>query len=130
MTETAEEALCKLSGGTVLDVATGGGGFIDFLMNNLKDYKEITGIDCNGLALETARKSHGQENIHFQLMDAAHMDFPDEHFNTVCIANSLHHMANLSGVLSEMRRVGKPEGIKEGNNNSVTTSAPGIWMIG
>ena len=110
LTETAEEALCKLSGGTVLDVATGGGGFIDFLMNNLKDYKEITGIDCHGLRLETARKSHGQENIHFQLMAAAHMDFPDEHFNTVCIANSLHHMANLPGMLSEMRRVCKPGG--------------------
>jgi ubiquinone/menaquinone biosynthesis C-methylase UbiE len=108
--DTGEEALSKLSGGHVLDVATGGGGFITFLMENLKDYTEITGIDCNERPLEAARKSHGQANIHVQRMDAARMDFPDSHFDTVCISNSLHHMADLPGVLTEMLRVCKPGG--------------------
>jgi ubiquinone/menaquinone biosynthesis C-methylase UbiE len=110
ITETAEDALNKLSGGHVLDVATGGGGFINFLMENLLGYTEITGIDCNEHPLETARKVYGQENIHFQRMDAARMDFPNSHFNTVCIANSLHHMADPPNVLSEMMRVCKPGG--------------------
>ena len=109
-TETAEEALSKLCGGSVLDVATGGGGFINILMENLKDYTEITGIDCIERPLETARKLHSQENIHFQRMDATRLDFPDGDFDTVCIANSLHHMADLSSVLSEMMRVCKPGG--------------------
>ncbi len=110
MIETAEEALSKLSGGLVLDVATGTGGFINFLIDNLKDYTEITGIDCNERPLEAAGKSYGQENIYFKHMDAARMDFPDSHFDTVCIANSLHHMANLPNVLKEMMRVCKPGG--------------------
>jgi ubiquinone/menaquinone biosynthesis C-methylase UbiE len=110
ITETAEDALNKLSGGHVLDVATGGGGFINFLTENLLAYTEITGIDCNEHPLETARKSYGQENIHFQRMDAARMDFPNSHFDTVCIANSLHHMADLPNVLSEIMRVCKPDG--------------------
>ncbi len=93
-----------------MEVATGSGGFVTFLMENLKDYTEITGIDCNERPLEAARKSHGQENIHFQRMDAARMDFPDCHFDTVSIANSLHHMSDLTGVLSEMMRVCKPGG--------------------
>jgi ubiquinone/menaquinone biosynthesis C-methylase UbiE len=110
MVETAEEALSKLSGGRVLDVATGGGGFITFLTENLKDFIDIIGIDCNERPLEAARKSHSLGNIRFQYMDAARMDFPDRHFDTVCISNSLHHMTDLPSVFSEMMRVCKPGG--------------------
>jgi ubiquinone/menaquinone biosynthesis C-methylase UbiE len=106
----AEEALFKISGGRILDVATGGGGFITYLIENLHDYGEITAIDHNERALEAARKSHCMENIHFRCMDAARMDFTESTFDTVCIANSLHHMADVSGVLSEMVRVCKPGG--------------------
>ncbi len=108
--ETAEDALSKLSGGYVLDVATGGGGFINFLTENLKNYLEITGIDCNEKPLDAARKSHSQANIHFLCMDAARMDFPDGRFDIVCISNSLHHMSDLPRVLAEMKRVCKPGG--------------------
>ena len=108
--ETAEERLNQLSGGYILDVATGRGGFINYLVDNLKDYTDITGIDSNELTLEAARKSHVQEDHHFLCMDAAHMDLPDEHFDMVSMANSLHHMADLPGVLSEMVRVCKPGG--------------------
>jgi ubiquinone/menaquinone biosynthesis C-methylase UbiE len=108
--ETIEEALNQLTGGHVLDVATGRGGFINYLVDNLQDYSEITGIDSNELTLEAARKSHAQPNLRFLSMDAAHMDFADEHFDLVCIVNSLHHMADLPGVLSEMVRVCKPGG--------------------
>jgi ubiquinone/menaquinone biosynthesis C-methylase UbiE len=108
--ETAEGALSQLSGGYVLDVATGGGGFINFLMENLKDYLEITGIDCNEKPLDAARKSYSQANIHFMRMDAALMEFPDGRFDTVCISNSLHHMTDLPRVLAEMKRVCKPGG--------------------
>jgi ubiquinone/menaquinone biosynthesis C-methylase UbiE len=108
--EKAEEALGKLSGGHILDVATGGGGFITFLMENLKDYTDVTGIDNNERPLEAARKTHTLENIRFQCMDATRMDFPNSYFDTVCISNSLHHMADLPGVMQEMMRVCKPGG--------------------
>ena len=108
--DTGEEALSKLSGGHVLDVATGSGGFIQFLMDNLDDYKEFTGIDNNPRSLEAATQAHPQENVHFRQMDATQMDFPDRHFDTVCMANSLHHMADLPGALAEMKRVLKPGG--------------------
>jgi ubiquinone/menaquinone biosynthesis C-methylase UbiE len=108
--ESAEEALSKISGGHVLDVATGSGGFITFLLDNIKDFKEITGIDHNEHPLEAARKAYSQENIRFLRMDAARMGFPNSCFNTVCIAYSLHHMADLPGVLMGMMRVCKPGG--------------------
>lgn len=43
-------------------------------------------------------------------MDALKMDFADASFDTVCIANSLHHMEDAPAVLSEMLRVLKPGG--------------------
>ena len=107
---TVENLLSTISGGNILDVATGSGGFITFLSDNLEDFTEITGIDCNERTIEAARKVHSQHNIHFLLMDATHLDFPEGHFDTVCIANSLHHMADLPTVLSEMLRVCKPGG--------------------
>jgi ubiquinone/menaquinone biosynthesis C-methylase UbiE len=110
MVDTAEETLSRLIGGRVLDVATGSGGFITFLTENLKEYTDITGIDSSERPLEAARKSHSLETIHFQCMDAARMDFPDGNFDTVCMVNSMHHMADLRRVFSEMRRVCKPGG--------------------
>lgn len=108
--ETAEDALSRLSAGEVLDVATGRGGFISFLMDNLADYRQITGIDMSVSSLVAARQAYPQENIHFMLMDAACLDFSDEHFDTVCIANSLHHIKDMDAVLSEVVRVCKAGG--------------------
>jgi ubiquinone/menaquinone biosynthesis C-methylase UbiE len=109
-TKRAEQALGQLSAGHILDVATGNGSFITYLLDNIQDFHEITAIDLNERSLEAARKAHPQENIHFLCMDAAHCDFQDGHFDTVCIAYSLHHMDNLPAVLAEMLRVCRPGG--------------------
>ena len=108
--EKAEQALGQISAGHILDVATGNGGFITYLLNNIKDFTEITAIDLNERPLKTARKAFTQDNIQFLCMDAAHCDFPEANFDSVCIANSLHHMGNLPLVLTEMLRVCKPGG--------------------
>jgi ubiquinone/menaquinone biosynthesis C-methylase UbiE len=110
MVETAEETLSKISGGHVLDVGTGAGDFISFLRENMQDYIDIIGIDCNEQLLKDARLTHNLENIRFQYMDAARMDFSDSAFDTVCMSNSMHHMADLPRVLYEVMRVSKPGG--------------------
>src|SRR5512141_3036012 len=105
-----QQALGTLSGGRVLDVATGRGNFISTLIENLRDYIEVVGIDTNADTLEAARENFTQDNIRFAVLDAARLDFPDESFDTVCISNSLHHLADLPQVLAEMRRVLKSNG--------------------
>lgn len=108
---TTKEALNQISGGRVLDVATGSGQFIPFLIENLKDNDEIIGIDTSEKAAKAFDKDfHDNPRVHYQHMDAAHMDFPDSSFDTVCISNSLHHMPDPAAVLREMRRVLRPGG--------------------
>lgn len=103
--------LHTLSAGRVLDVATGRGGFADYIVQNVKDYTELVGIDSverNETAFQQTFAN--QPKISFRCMDAAHLDFADASFDTVCMASSLHHMTDPRAVLAEIDRVLKPGG--------------------
>ncbi len=105
-----KRVLGAISGGSVLDIATAEGGFVNVLIQNLKDYTEIIGIDVSEKFIQTARKTFEQPTIRFIVMDAERMDFESRRFDTVTIAISLHHMANIPQVLAEAVRVLKPGG--------------------
>ena len=105
-----QQAFNRISGGRVLDVATGNGNFAGMLIENLRDYSEIIGIDTNARAVDAARQNFQQDNFHFQVMDATRLNFPDASFDTVGMAYSLHHLENLPQAFAEMRRVLKPGG--------------------
>jgi SAM-dependent methyltransferase len=99
-----------LSAERILDVATGSGGFIHFLIEGLKEYSEITGVDNNERAAAGfAEAFKDNPKIHFRKMDAAALEFADESFDLVCISNSLHHL-DPQPVLQEMLRVLRPGG--------------------
>ncbi len=108
---TSQQILGTISGGKVLDVATGSGGFIHLLIEGLRDFDEIIGIDTTdrGAAAFTAAFTD-RPNIHFAQMDAAQLNWPDASFDTVCISNSLHHLADVPRVLAQLDRVLKPGG--------------------
>ena len=109
---TPKDLIGHISGGEVLDVATGSGGFVGFLLEGLKDYTEITGVDTNERGAAAFAEAFKElKNIRFEKMDAGQMAYPDASFDTICIANSLHHMADLEAALAEMRRVLRPGGI-------------------
>jgi SAM-dependent methyltransferase len=107
--ETLGQALGAISGGRVLDVATGEGDFIRTLVENLRSYVDITGIDIIGYT-EAAGSPFRAENVHFVQMDAAQIGFEDESFDTVSISSSLHHLENIPRCVTEMNRVLRPEG--------------------
>ncbi len=108
--KTYEEVFLAISGGDVLDIATGSGGFVTILVDSLKDYTQITGIDTSERGLASAREAFPQDNIRFLQMDASHLEFQDSSFDTVSIAGSLHHLKNLPQAFGEMMRVLKPGG--------------------
>jgi SAM-dependent methyltransferase len=103
------QALGGISGGRVLDVATGEGGFIQTLIQNLKSYVEIIGIDTIEYT-KTAESVFCAEHVHFCQMDAERLSFEDDSFDTVCISSALHHLKNIPRCVAEMKRVLKPGG--------------------
>jgi ubiquinone/menaquinone biosynthesis C-methylase UbiE len=107
----AKDVIGDLSGGRVLDVATGTGGFVRFLLDGLRDHDEIVGIDANPERAEAFTAAFGdRDDVRFEVMDAHHLAFEDGSFDTVCISNSLHHVADPAPVLAEMLRVLRPGG--------------------
>jgi SAM-dependent methyltransferase len=108
---TPQDILANIPAGRVLDVATGGGGFIHFLLEGLKDFTEIIGVDNNEraeAAFDEAFKD--KPNIRFQKTDAAYLDFDSDSFDLVCVSNSLHHFDDPQAVLRQMERVLRPGG--------------------
>jgi len=108
--------LGTISGGRVLDVATAGGGFINTLMKTLKAYDSFVGIDyCasdeSRKLMESAKIRFEGKPVRFFEMNAENLKFEAESFDTVCISHSLHHLANIDKVLTEMKRV-----LKNGGN--------------
>ena len=110
MTELSE-ILKAMDAGKILDVATGSGGFIHFLLDKLGGYEEIVGIDSSERgAAAFAESFKDKPNIRFIKTDATCMDFPDASFDTVCMANSAHHFPDPVTVLAEMKHVLRPGG--------------------
>ncbi|SYZ74656.1 putative Ubiquinone-menaquinone biosynthesis methyltransferase protein [Candidatus Zixiibacteriota bacterium] len=104
------DRLILLAGGKMLDVATGRGGFAQYLIENFANYDELIGIDISTENIRIARQNLNHGRIELVVMDGSAMAFPDKYFDTVSIANSLHHLQVPGQVLAEMKRVLKPGG--------------------
>ncbi len=101
-----EEALSGLRG-KVLEIGIGTG-------RNLRYYPPgcfVTGIDNSEGMLEKAReKAANMRNVNLLLMDAEHMEFPENSFDYVVITFVLCTIPDPVKALKEMRRVLKPSG--------------------
>ena len=104
--------LGDLSGGRVVDVATGTGDFVRFLLDGLREWTEIVGIDSNPARAAAFAEAFGDRpDVRFLEMDAHRLAFADGEFDTVSISNSLHHFTDPAPVLAEMLRVLRPGGL-------------------
>ena len=106
----ARNKLGSITGGKILDVATGPGDYIQTLMKALKNYETIVGIDILKEDLESAKKRFRDQPVKLLEMNAESMEFDDNSFDTVSMAYSLHHLDRIEKVLTEMLRVLKPGG--------------------
>jgi SAM-dependent methyltransferase len=104
-----KQALGSLTGGKVLDVASGEGDFIRTLVGNLKSYVEVIGIDIIEYT-KAAGSIFYAEDVRFMQMDAERLGFGDQSFDTVSISSSLHHLENIPQCVGEMKRVLKSGG--------------------
>ncbi len=96
--------------GRVLDIATGRGGFIQAIREQLSTYSQIVGIDVTFKSLLAAQNHFADPKIQFVPMSADSLGFPDHSFDIVTISNSLHHLPDLPKAIKEIERVLKPGG--------------------
>ncbi|MFX0061501.1 MAG: class I SAM-dependent methyltransferase [Candidatus Hermodarchaeota archaeon] len=102
--------LKSISGGKVLDICTATGDFIRTLMKTLKDYDWFVGMDISKKDLETAKKQFENQPVEIIEMNAETLEFENGSFDTVCLSHSLHHLEKIDKVLTEIKRVLRPDG--------------------
>jgi ubiquinone/menaquinone biosynthesis C-methylase UbiE len=100
--------LLQRASGRVLEVAVGTG-------KNLPYYPtmcQITAVDVSLTMVTRARRRADKLglHVHFQVMDAVHLGFPDQHFDTVVDTLALCTFPDPAAVLREMARVCRAQG--------------------
>ena len=108
--ENLEEKLKTIEGGSVLDIGSGRGEFIN-IIKEFKSFNKITANDVEQRSGDFIKEHFKDINIDFVKADASNLPFDDNSFDTVCISNSLHHLPDLKKILSEMKRV-----LRDGGN--------------
>jgi SAM-dependent methyltransferase len=103
------QALCEAPGGRLLDLATGSGTYLDYLLDMLVDVTYAVGIDTTLPALKAAyRNLDGDAGV--AQMSTGAMGFATDAMDTVSMSNSLHHLPDFVTTFMEIRRVLRPGG--------------------
>ena len=92
----------------VLEIATGPGLLAKHVAPAAK---RMTATDYSGGMIAEARKGDNPCNLSFEIADAMDLQYPDDSFDAVIIANALHIIPDPEKVLSEIGRVLRPGGI-------------------
>lgn len=91
--------------GNALDVGCGSGVFLSVL----KRYGwNVQGVEFKEVAAKAARENHGIDVFVGNLEDAK---FEDDSFDFVSFHHSLEHVADINGMLAEVKRILKPDGV-------------------
>lgn len=103
-----------------LEVACGTGTLLELILRWRKWKKlppvHIVGIDyAESMLAGAMHRFRNEPEIDLQHADAAALPFPDAHFDTANIANSIHCFPDVDGALRDILRVLKPGGTLAAN---------------
>ena len=124
--------LSALNVDKALDIATRDGAFAKEMLLGLGGCNEMTALDISDKMFEKGREKCAGLNVNFVVGNACAMDFADNTFDIVAVANSLHHIPNLTALFKEMRRVVKPGGlmlISEMYNDNQPKASLTHWIL-
>ena len=109
--ERLKEFFKNIPNAKILDVGTGRGNFISLIDYLYKDYEKIVGIDIVDKTVELAQKDFADnDKIKIVKRDILETGFPENHFDIVCLSNSIHHLDNVEGTFRAMEKLVKPGG--------------------
>ncbi len=96
-----------VAGRCVLDAACGEGYGSALLAETAS---RVVGVDVSPQAIEHASERYRAANLEFHQADCLALPFPDDEFDCVVSFETLEHLENHEGLLTEFRRVLRPGG--------------------
>lgn len=118
-------------GDHVLDVCTGTGDLIGYLLPLVGKTGAVTGLDFSEEMLNVARErfpENTSNNIHLQQGDALALPFEDNTFDGAMISFGLRNVTDIPGAIREMTRVVKPSGWVVNLDTCPQPKLPGYWL--
>ncbi len=106
-----QKYLKRIDARHLLDVATGEGDFLLFLLESFRSFDSATGLDINPGSLKIARNKIGRQKVDFIQGNIRRLPFEDSYFDTITVSNSLHHFDNPIKAIQSMLRVLIPGGL-------------------
>ena len=97
-------------GSTILDVGTGTGVFVPYLLSRIGKYGRLVTLDLAEEMLQIARTKSFAGNIEYLHADVQNIPLGDEAFDTVVCYSSFPHFQDKPKSLSEINRVLKRGG--------------------
>ena len=106
-----QKFLKRINAGHLLDVATGEGDFLIYLLSSFSSFESATGLDINPEILKKAKQKIGNQKVEFMQGNVRKLPFEDNYFDTISVANSLHHFDHPEKAIQSMLRVLIPGGL-------------------
>ncbi|MDD5127406.1 MAG: class I SAM-dependent methyltransferase [Dehalococcoidales bacterium] len=97
-------------GASVLDVGTGTGVFVPYLLQKIGRHGKLTCLDFSAEMLKIARAKHFEGNITYLCADIASSGLADESFDTVVCYSVFPHFEDKPKIFREINRLLRREG--------------------
>ncbi len=91
--------------GHLLDVATGEGDFLRFLLDSVASFDSATGLEPNKESLTAAKNRLFPYKVDLVLGNVRKLPFEENYFDFVSVSNALHHFEQPVKALQAMMRV-------------------------
>lgn len=97
--------LANVCAGHLLDVATGEGEFLHFLLESVASFDSATGLEPNKESLAAAKNRLFPFTVDLVLGNVRKLPFEESYFDFVTVSNALHHFEQPIKALLAMMRV-------------------------
>ncbi|MCF7921665.1 MAG: class I SAM-dependent methyltransferase [Candidatus Marinimicrobia bacterium] len=96
--------------GDYLEFGCGDGTFLKYVLSQNNSFRSVTAVDINPESVQKARENLTEWEVRFIVQEKLPLPLEGDQFSTITLSNTLHHLRDKDAVLSELKRLIKPDG--------------------